>query len=72
MSLARSLGPISPRNRDASLVTPSRMLRCSRIRASREARSVLSLSPNKRSNNARGLRSMGSGVVGLRQESVLR
>ena len=33
--------------------------------------SVLSLSPNSRSNTARGLFSIGTGVVGLLQQSVL-
>ena len=39
-------------------------------RASRAARSVLPLSPNSFSKTVRGFHSMGSGCVGLRQESV--
>ena len=46
------------------------MLRCSRIRACRAAGSVVSLSPNSRSNTARGLCSIGNGVDELLQEIV--
>ena len=41
------------------------------MRAQPARGSVLPLSPNSRSNTARGLFSIGSGVVGLRQEIVL-
>ena len=41
-------------------------------RVSRAARSVLPLSPNSFSKTVRGFHSMGSGCVGLRQESVSR
>ena len=41
-----------------------------RSRASRAALPVLPLSPNSRSNTARGLCSIGSGCVALRQEIV--
>ena len=47
------------------------MLRSASRRACRSAGAVLALSPNRRSNAARGLFSIGSGVVGLRQQSVL-
>ena len=46
------------------------MLLCCRSLASRAVRSVLPLSPNSRSNTARGFHSIGNGCVGLRQESV--
>jgi hypothetical protein len=46
------------------------MLLCCRSLASRAARFVLPLSPNSRSNTARGFHSMGNGCVGLRHESV--
>ena len=52
-------------------MTESRMLRRCAIRAWRAAGSVVSLSPNRRSNTARGLFSIGSGVVAARQHSVL-
>ena len=54
----------------ASSVTKSRMLRSWRRRASRAFTSVLSVAPNRRSNTARGLFSIGSGVVGVRQAIV--
>ena len=41
------------------------------MRASRASRSVLPLVPNSISNTARGSFSVGSGVVGVRQEIVL-
>ena len=44
----------------------------SACRASRAAASVLSLAPNSRSNTARGLFSIGSGVVGVRQRNRVR
>ena len=47
------------------------MLRSVRMRSRRAAGSVLRLSPKSRSKTARGLFSMGSGVVGVRQESVV-
>ena len=56
---------------DLVRVTESRMLRSFWMRASRAAGSVLSLAPNSRSNTARGSFSIGSGVVGVRQEIVL-
>ena len=40
------------------------------MRARRTAGSVLPLSPNIRSNTTRGLFSIGSGVVRLRQQMV--
>ena len=46
------------------------MLRCSSMRLSRISASVLPLSPNNRSNSARGLFSIGSGVVGVRHAIV--
>ena len=46
------------------------MLRCSRRRASRAAGSVVSLSPKSRSNTARGLCSIGSGVCESRHAMV--
>ena len=46
------------------------MLRFSRMRALRTAGSVEPLSPNSRSNTARGLFSIGSGMVGVRHEIV--
>src|SRR3954454_3653762 len=46
------------------------LLRCISI-AARAAGSLLSPSPNKRSKTRRGLYSIGSGVVGVRQETVL-
>ena len=46
------------------------MLRFSRMRARRTAGSVEPLSPNSRSNTARGLFSIGSGMVGVRHEMV--
>ena len=60
----------SSRSLSASL-TLSRMLRSRRMRASRASRSVLPLVPNSISNTARGSFSVGSGVVGVRQEIVL-
>ena len=53
-----------------SSVTESSMLRSCCIRARRAFGSVLPLSPNSRSNTTRGLFSIGSGVVALRQEMV--
>ena len=47
------------------------MLRSSAMRVRRTTGSVLPLSPNSRSKTTRGSFSMGSGVVGLRQEIVL-
>ena len=47
------------------------MLRSFVIRSCRAAGSVLVPSPNNRSKTARGLLSMGSGVVGVLQLSVL-
>ena len=52
-----------------SSVTESRMLRSLRISARRS--STVPPSPNSRSNTSRGLFSMGSGVVGDAQDSVL-
>ena len=46
------------------------MLRFSAMRARRTAGSVEPLSPNNRSNTARGLFSIGSGAVGVRHEMV--
>ena len=46
------------------------MLRFCASRARRVAGSVLSLAPNIRSNTARGLFSIGSGVVGVRHAIV--
>jgi hypothetical protein len=46
------------------------MLFCSLNRFSRAAASVLPVSPNSFSNTARGLYSIGSGCVALRQHSV--
>ena len=46
------------------------MLRSVSIRARRTAASVLSLSPNSLSNTARGRYSTGTGVVGVRHDSV--
>ena len=51
-------------------LTESRMLLSACIRASRAPRSVLPLSPNIRSNSARGSFSIGSGVFGPRHEMV--
>ena len=51
--------------------TESRMLRFSRKRFTRAAESVVPMSPNRSSNTARGLSSIGSGIVGPRQQSVL-
>jgi hypothetical protein len=47
------------------------MLRFSRSRWTRSLPSVVPESPNSRSNTARGLSSIGSGMVGPRQQSVL-
>ena len=47
------------------------MLLSCRMRARRACGSVLPLSPNSRSNTARGLCSIGSGVFGVRHEMVL-
>ena len=71
-SVAWSWGPTTFSRLAAWSRTKSRMLRSFRIRARRTAGSVLPLAPNKRSNTARGLFSIGSGVVGVRQAIVLR
>ena len=63
-------GPTSSRSRFAFVRTASRMLRSSARRARHTAGSVLWLAPNRRSNTTRGSFSIGSGVVGLRHESV--
>src|SRR5438132_310216 len=63
---------LRPRSKvDTRSSTESRMLRFLLISASRAAESVLSLDPKSRSNTARGLFSIGSGVVGVRHEHVL-
>ena len=69
-TLRLSAGPIS-RLRSATFpVTESRIERSRAMRARRTAGSVLPLSPNIRSNTTRGLFSIGSGVVRLRQQMV--
>src|SRR5437773_6494911 len=69
VTLSRSRGPRPALNRASSLVTASRKLRSSRMRARRTRGSVAPLSPNSRSNTARGLFSIGRGVVGVRTRS---
>ena len=46
------------------------MVRSRSSRASRAAGSVLPLVPNRRSKTARGSRSTGNGVVGVRHATV--
>ena len=70
-SLLRSLPPMTSSRSLSASFTLSRMLRSRRMRASRASRSVLPLVPNSISNTARGSFSVGSGVVGVRQEIVL-
>ena len=71
VTLVRSPGPSTRWKSATSCASESRMLRSSRIRASRASGVVLSVSPNSRSNTARGWFSIGSGLVGLRHDSVL-
>ena len=61
------LRPSAPCRCATSSLTESSTLRCCRIRASRTFGSVLPLSPNSRSNTARGLFCVGSGVFALCQ-----
>ena len=67
---SRSDAPSCRRRSDTSPVTQSRMLRSRRRSTSRSA--AVPPSPNRRSNTTRGLFSIGSGVVGVRQEIVYR
>jgi hypothetical protein len=70
-SRARSVGPSVFSRLLTSDPTRSRMLRSRCSRACRACFSVLPLVPNSRSKTARGSRSVGSGVVGVRQAMVL-
>ena len=70
-SLWRSRGPRSRRRCATLSVTASSRLRFCSMRASRAAGSVPPVSPSSRSKTVRGLVSMGSGVVALRQQMVL-
>ena len=63
LSLAPSRAPSFRRSCAISCVTPSRMLRSSRLRATRS--SAVSPLPNSRSKTKRGLVSAGSGIVGV-------
>src|SRR5215467_15909843 len=71
VNLVRSVAGRAPPRREASWVTESRILFCSRVRAARSFGSVLLVSENSRSKTSLGLFCVGRGVLGPVQLRVL-